>query len=729
MDNVCYNDLLEKVKTYIHNPKDLERIYEAYQFADLKHKNQMRKSGDPYITHPLHVAIILAELHVGPDTIIAGLLHDVVEDTDVVLNEIKDKFGPDVAGMVDGVTKLTKMKFASLEQKQAENHQKMLLAMGKDIRVIVVKLADRLHNIRTIDAQNPEKRERICKETLEIYAPLAHRLGMFKIKAELEDRSLRYTDPIMFKKIEEDISSTNSARLENIDHIIVEIKDYLKTEGVNDFEIKGRVKNIYSIYKKMINQHKEFEDIYDVLAIRIIVDTIDNCYRVLGLIHAKYTPVPKRFKDYIAVPKPNMYQSLHTTVISGTGLTFEVQIRTKEMDQIAELGIAAHWAYKENVTYSKEKEQFEIAQKLKWYADLLQFNEEDKDESDPKTFVDSIRKDILTTSVYVYTPTGDVIDLPKGATPIDLAYKIHTELGNTMIGALVNKKIVPLDYELQNGDIVSIRTNKNSQGPSASWLKIAKTTHARHKIKSFLNKQNKDILLESGKRQLEEEFQSQRIYNYELKDEFVLKNFGKNNIETVTDLYIEIGKGTISEKTVVMKYIGEVKRDRETIIQQSIAKFNRGQKHISETGVIVDGLTNPQIKLAVCCYPIPGDPIVGYITKGTGIVVHHQNCKNLANLQKERLINLTWAPNITRKYPISLKILAKTNNQLLADVMNTLSTLNINVSSLNVKNNLNLETIIKIKILVTDIEELDKVLVNLYKIPAVNEIRRENLCA
>ncbi len=728
MDNISFNDLLNKVTTYIHNETDLKRIYEAYEFADEKHKGQMRRSGDPYITHPLHVAIILAELHVGPDTIIAGLLHDVVEDTNVILDEISKKFGSDVAGMVDGVTKLTMMKFTSLEEKQAENQQKMLLAMGKDIRVIVVKLADRLHNIRTIDAQNPEKRARICKETLEIYAPLAHRLGMFKIKAELEDRSLRYTDPDMFKKIEEDISKTNSARLENIDHIIDEIKAYLKDEKVVPIEIKGRVKNIYSIYKKMINQHKEFEDIYDVLAIRIIVDTIDNCYRVLGLIHAKYTPVPKRFKDYIAVPKPNMYQSLHTTVISSGGLTFEVQIRTKDMDNVAELGIAAHWAYKENVTYSKEKEQFEIASKLKWYAELLKFNEEDKDDSDPKTFVDSIRKDILTTSVYVYTPTGDVIDLPKGATPLDLAYKIHTELGNTMIGALVNKRIVPLDYELQNGDIVSIRTNKNSQGPSASWLKIAKTTHARHKIKSFLNKQNKDILLESGKRQLEEEFQNQRIYNYDLKDDFVNKTFGKNNINTLNELYIELGKGTLSEKTVVNKYLGEVKKDRETIIQQSIAKFNRNQKHISETGVIVEGLSNPQIKLAVCCNPVPGDPIVGYITKGSGIVVHHANCKNLVNLAKERLINLLWDNNITRKYPVALKINASNNMQLLGDVMTTLSSLNINVSSLNVKNNINtLETIIKIKIIVLNLADLNNVIANLKKISAIHEITREGL--
>lgn len=727
MDNVTYKDLFAKISTYIHNLNDQERIYRAYLLADEKHKGQMRKSGDPYISHPLHVAIILAELHVGPDTIIAGLLHDVVEDTDTVLDQIAELFGDDVAGMVDGVTKLTKMKFTSLEQKQAENHQKMLLAMGKDIRVIVVKLADRLHNIRTIDAQSEEKRARICRETLEIYAPLAHRLGMFKIKAELEDRSLRYTDPEMFKKIEADISENTSARLENIDHIIDQIREYLKEEKVSNFNIKGRVKNIYSIYKKMINQHKDFEDIYDVLAIRIIVDTIDNCYRVLGIIHANYTPVPKRFKDYIAVPKPNMYQSLHTTVISSDGLTFEVQIRTKEMDDVAELGIAAHWAYKENVAYSKEKEQFEIAQKLKWYADLLKFNEEDSEEADAKTFVDSIRKDILTTSVYVYTPTGDVIDLPKGATPLDLAYKIHTELGNTMVGAIVNKHIVPIDYELQNGDIVSIRTNKNSSGPNIRWLNIAKTTHARHKIKSFLNKLNRDVLYDSGKKIVEEEFQSQKIFSYDLKDDFVSECFGKNNINTVADLYVEIAKGTLSEKTVVNKYIGIAKYDKESIIQKSIDKANKMLQSSSETGVVVEGLKNPQLKLAVCCNPVPGDPIVGYVTKGSGIVVHHSKCRNIRNFSEERLIKLNWGNNITRKYPVLLKIQAMQNVQLLGEIMNTLSSLNISTSSLNVKNNQNLETIIKIKILVSNTIELEKVLANLNKIPAISNILRDNV--
>ena len=727
MDKVSYDDLYNIISTYIHNLSDQERIYNAYLFAKEKHEGQFRKSGDPYICHPLHVAIILAELHVGPDTIIAGLLHDVVEDTDTILDQIKERFGSDVAGMVDGVTKLTKMKFSSLEEKQAENHQKMLLAMGKDIRVIVVKLADRLHNIRTIDAQAPEKRERICKETLEIYAPLAHRLGMFKIKAELEDRSLKYTNHEMYEKISKSISDMSTSRLDNIDHIIDQIKGFLKLDNVTNFEIKGRVKNVYSIYKKMTNQHKEFEDIYDVLAIRIIVDTIDNCYRVLGIIHAHYTPVPKRFKDYIAVPKPNMYQSLHTTVISQNGLTFEVQIRTHEMDEVAELGIAAHWAYKENVTYSKEKEQFEIASKLKWYAELLKFNEEDKDDSDAITFVDSVRKDILTTSVYVYTPTGDVIDLPKGATPIDLAYKIHTEVGNQMIGAIVNKRIVPLDYELQNGDIVSIRTSNNSSGPSVGWLKICKTTHARHKIKNFLNRLNKEVLIENGKKLVEQEFANQKVTNYELKDDFVKENFQMNNVETVLELYAEIGKGSLSEKTVVSKYVGLDKNLKALKLQKSIEKYERITNQITETGVIVEGLTNPQIKLAICCEPIPGDEIVGYVSKGSGIVVHRKDCKNVANLEKDRLLNVYWSDNITRRYKATLKIIAMQGLNLITDIMNILSAYNVNVSSLNVKNNNNLETIVRLTLLVSNVSELEKVVQNLNKIETIAEIERDNI--
>lgn len=678
--SVGYEDLYAVTSQYIHTAKDQELIQKAYDVAATLHEGQFRKSGEAYIVHPLCVAIILAELHAGPATLCAGLLHDTVEDTKETKEDVAKVFGEDIASIVDGVTKLTQLKFASLEEKQAENHQHMLLAMAKDIRVIIVKLADRLHNIRTLGALSAEKQERIAKETLEIYAPLAHKLGMFKIKAELEDTALKYVEPVWYAKIISQIKNDTAVRFNSIDHTIAEIREYLEPEKIPHFEIKGRIKNTYSIYKKMINQSKAFEDIYDILAIRIIVNTVGECYQVLGIIHAHYTPVPKRFKDYIAVPKPNMYQSLHTTVISNDGLIFEVQIRTEEMDRVAELGVAAHWAYKENVEYSKEKEQFEIASKLKWYAELLQYSEEDKS-AEAKDFVDTIKEEILTTNVYVYTPTGEVIALPKGATPLDFAYKIHTNIGNKTVGAMVNNRIVPLEYELQNGDIISIKTNKNSFGPSENWLKIAKTSHAKHKIKSFLNKQNRDVLVANGKSLVEEEFRSNRL-TPDLTEDFVVTNFSKNNINSLEDLYCEVGKGALSAKTVVKKYTGEGRNHEESLAKQ-IERSQRILTTNSETGVVVEGLKNPQLKLGSCCNPIPGDPIMGYVTKGYGIVVHHRSCKNASSFAKERLISLEWATNPNRKYPVSIKITAVTNNNLLVEIMNVVSANCLSILSIN----------------------------------------------
>ena len=593
------DDLLKLTGEYIHKEESIELITKAFNRANSLHEGQFRKSGEPYIIHPLNVACILANLHAGPQTICAGLLHDVVEDTPITKEELAKEFGNEIAEIVDGVTKVGQLKFASLEQKQVENHQHMLLAMAKDIRVIIVKLADRLHNIRTLSSLAEEKRVRIARETLEIYAPLAHKLGMFRIKAELEDSSLNYVEPVFYNKILTQIKSDNSARIQNVDHTIDEIKKILAKEGLENYQIKGRIKNIYSIYKKMVKQNKDFKDIYDILAIRIIVNTITECYQVLGLIHAHYTPVPKRFKDYIAVPKPNLYQSLHTTVISEDGFTFEVQIRTVEMDDIAENGIAAHWAYKENVEYSKEREQFEIASKLKWYAELLQFSEEKNE--DAKDYVDTVKEEILSTNVYVYTPTGDVIDLPRGATPLDFAYKIHTNIGNKTVGAIVNNHIVSLDYELQNGDIISIKTNKNSFGPSENWLRIAKTTHARHKIKNFLNKQNKDILIIHGKELIDEEFRQSKITSYELTEEFAKKNFSKNNVNSLEDLYLEVAKSNVSAKTIVSKYAPELENGTiEQTISRQIERNNRILTTNSETGVVVEGLSSPQLKLGSC---------------------------------------------------------------------------------------------------------------------------------
>lgn len=726
MSRSTYEELYELTSTYLHKEENQALIKKAYDWAFNLHKGQFRKSGEPYIIHPLNVACILAELHVGPATIAAGLLHDVVEDTNCTKEDLEREFGSDIAELVDGVTKLNQLKFVSLEQKQAENHQHMLLAMAKDIRVIVVKLADRLHNIRTLGALSEEKQVRIAKETLEIYAPLAHKLGMFRIKAELEDTALKYVDNAMYNKILSQVKSDQSARISNVDHTIEEIRGFLAPCNFKTLQIKGRIKNIYSIYKKMITQHKSFEDIYDVLAIRVIVETIGECYQVLGLIHAHYTPVPKRFKDYIAVPKPNMYQSLHTTVISDDGFTFEVQIRTVDMDKVAEYGIAAHWAYKENIEYSKEKEQFEIASKLKWYGDLLKFSEEEKP-SEATEYVETVKEDILSTNVYVYTPTGEVVDLPKGATPLDFAYKIHTNIGNTTVGATVNNHIVPLDYELKNGDIISIRTNKNSFGPSENWLKIAKTAHARHKIKSFLNKQNKDILLIQGKNSIDAEFKNNKVNQYELTEDFVIKNFSKNNVNSIDDLYLEVAKGNLSPKTIYAKYSGDNGRTTEDALSRQMERNQRILTTNSETGVVVEGLSNPQLKLGNCCNPIPGDEIVGYVTKGNGIVVHNINCKNCASFQRERFIPLSWATNPGRKYPVSIKIYAQSNMNLLVDVMNTVSASNMSILSISANSNMNLETIVKLKVLTSNLDELETMIVNMKKIKSVYNIERDNL--
>ncbi len=719
-------DLLSLTKEYIHSEESTNKIVHAYNVAYKMHDGQFRKSGEPYIIHPLNVACILASLHVGPDTICAGLLHDVVEDTAMTKEDLAKDFGNDIAELVDGVTKVGQLKFVSLEEKQVENHQHMLLAMAKDIRVIVVKLADRLHNIRTLGSLPEEKQVRIAKETLEIYAPLAHKLGIFRIKAELEDTALKYVEPAYYNKILGQIKADDSVRMKNVDHTIDEIKKILDDSGVKDFRIKGRIKNIYSIYKKMVKQNKDFNDIYDILAIRVIVKTIGECYQVLGLIHSHYTPVPKRFKDYIAVPKPNMYQSLHTTVISEDGFTFEVQIRTEDMDRVAEYGIAAHWAYKEGVEYSKEREQFEIAQKLKWYGDLLKFSEEEKSD-DAKDYVETVKEDLLNTNVYVYTPTGEVIDLPVGATPLDFAYKIHTNIGNKTVGAMVNNHIVPLDYELKTGDIISIKTNKNSFGPSENWLKIAKTTHAKHKIKSFLNKQNRDVLIAHGKELVDEEFHQNKIISYDLTDEFAKENFTKNNINNLDELYLEVGKANLSPKTIVAKFTGDDANKLEEAFNRQMERNQRILTTNSDTGVVVEGLSNPQLKLGSCCNPIPGDEIIGYVTKGNGIVVHHVNCKNAKTFQQERIIPLKWATNPGRKYPVSIKIEATSNMNLLVEIMNTVSASNMSILAINANNSSIVQTIVKLKVMCNSLVDLEKMIINLKKVKYIYNIERENL--
>lgn len=723
MRDSLFQSLYDVFSEYIHLEDDVKLIEYAYLFAKENHQGQLRRSGEPYITHPVAVAIILAHLGAGPNTLAAALLHDVVEDTDISFDDMRKVFGSDITNLVDGVTKLSKLAFTT-EPSQADNHQKMLLAMAKDIRVILIKIADRLHNIRTLSSMSESSQVRIAQETLEIYAPIAHKLGLFVIKAELEDRSLKYTEPDKYYEISHLIQSKKDEREQSISNIIGVIDDLFENNHLDSFEIKGRIKNIFSIYKKMYLNDRPFEDIYDLLAIRIIVDKVEECYQALGIIHANFTPIPRRFKDYIAVPKPNMYQSLHTTVLSSDGTLFEVQIRTKEMDEIAELGIAAHWAYKENKVYSKEKEQFEIAQKLKWYGELLKMSEDVDDFSvDSQEFVDSVKGDILGANVYVFTPKGEVIELAKGSSPIDFAYRIHSDVGNKMVGAIVNNRIVSLEYELKTGDIVTVKTNKGSYGPSESWLKIAKSSHAKNKIKAFLNKKNVDNLLAQGKELMEKELTGKTLAE-PFNDDFVKKYFSKQNVKNVDELYIELAKNTISVKTVGAKLVGQ-EVDKDLYLIKQMEKATKNLQATSETGVIVEGLTHPQIKLGNCCLPIPGDNISGYISRQGGIVVHTDLCPNASSLDQSRKIDVYWATNTNRKYPTLLKIIGNNNPNFLFSVVTTINASNVSVAEMNSQTTASLETIIKLKVIIEDLNKLERLIVNVKNISDVYSVERD----
>ncbi|OED59405.1 RelA/SpoT family protein [Acholeplasma laidlawii] len=721
MNDALYKALIKDISHYIKSESNINLITKAYIVAKEKHLGQMRKSGEPYITHPTAVARILAELEAGPQTLVAALLHDTVEDTDYTLEGIEKDFGKDVASLVDGVTKLSKLQFK--DSLQTDNQQKMLLAMAKDIRVILIKIADRLHNMRTLDSMAPDRQIAISKETLDIYAPIAHRLGLFRWKAELEDRALRYVHPAMYYKVSNLVKAKKVERESNINNVIDYIKELFKESDLTNFEIKGRIKNIYSIYKKMTKDMRDFEDIYDLLAVRIIVDKVETCYQSLGIIHAHFTPIPKRFKDYIAVPKPNLYQSLHTTVLHSDGTLFEVQIRTKEMDKVAEDGIAAHWAYKENKVYSKEKEQFEMMSRLKWYADLLRMTEDKDDQGEnSEEFVETVKTDIFSANVYVFTPKGEVVEIPSGGTPIDFAYKIHTDVGHKMVGATVNNRIVTLDYELQTGDVVAIKTNKNSSGPSEDWLKIAKSAHARHKIKGFINKSNYEYTLANGKELLDKELLMNKKEDV-ITDEWVRQNFEKISITNLQDLYLEIGKGNVSTKTVLNKLMPEI--SKEQLIQRQIERTQRQLTATSDTGVIIEGLTTPQIKLANCCTPIPGDSISGYVTKGSGIVVHAQHCINLQQYDKNRLIPAYWGTNINRKYATWIKIKGTTRNGLLTEIIQTANSSGIAIAEVSAITSHELESIIKLKVTLKEKRELDLLILNIQKVPQVYYVERE----
>ena len=726
------DDVLAMCKEYM-NETHIKFIEKAIYFATYAHKDQIRKSGEAYIVHPIQVAGILAELKLDPDTIATGFLHDVVEDTGFSIDDIEYEFGKDVAFLVEGVTKLGKIKYKSHAEQQAENHRKMLLAMANDLRVIMVKLADRLHNLRTLKFHKPEKQRMIAEETLEIYAPLAHRLGMNKIKWELEDTSLRYLNPQQYYRIVHLMNSKRDEREEYIETTIENIKEATKDLDI-EAVIYGRPKHIYSIYRKMKDQKKQFSEIYDLLAIRVLVDSIKDCYAVLGAIHTKWKPMPGRFKDYIAIPKANMYQSIHTTVIGPGGRPVEIQIRTFEMHQVAEYGVAAHWAYKEG---NKEKVTNDPLQKqLDWFKDLIELQNETKDAKD---FMNSVKEDIFGDKVYVFTPKGDVSELPLGSGPLDFAYNIHTEVGNKTVGAKVNNKIVPLNYQLKTGDIVEVLTSANSFGPSRDWINLVYTTRAKNKIKRFFKLQDRDENIIKGRELLEKQI-TELGFNFKdfmtkqgMKDIATRFNFG-----TEEDLLASIGFGEISYQTVANKMTDKARKEIEDqkVVEtafektttQGLKKESQKMKIRHEGGVIIEGVDNLLIRLSRCCNPVPGDDIVGYITKGRGISVHRKDCPNvqLPESEQNRLIEVDWedTANTGQQYDTELVVEGYNRNGLLNEVLNVINSTTKSLNSVNGKVDANKIATISVNIGILNTQQLDFIVDKIKQIPDVYSVRR-----
>lgn len=718
-----FNRLINRIKEYYPNC-DFELLKKAYMLSKTAHEGQLRVSGEPFIVHPVEVAYILAELELDCTAITAGLLHDTLEDTTCTEEELREEFGNEIADLVEGVTKLGKIHFTTKEERQAENLRKMFLAMAKDIRVVLIKLADRLHNMRTLKYMPKDKQIEKAKETLEIYAPLAHRLGIFKVKWELEDLCLRYIDPKGYYDLVNKIAQKRKEREEYINQIIETIKTKTKDIGI-DVHIDGRAKHFYSIYKKMVEQNKTLDQIYDLFAIRIIVNSVKDCYAVLGLVHELYKPMPRRFKDYIAMPKPNMYQSLHTTLIGKEGTPFEVQIRTWEMHRVAEVGIAAHWKYKEGTT-----ENSELDNKLAWLRQLLEWQKEMRDANE---FMETLKIDLFTDEVFVFTPKGDVINLPAGSTPIDFAYSIHSAIGNKMMGAKVNGKIVPLGYELKNGDIVEILTSASVHGPSRDWLKIVKSSQARNKINQWFKKQNKEENIVKGKELVEKELKKQGISYSELfKPEWVEVILKRYNFNTLDDVFASIGYGGITANKIISRlkeeYRKHVKLDEvgekapEWISQP---KNRRKKKAVPESGIVVKGLKNCLVRLSRCCNPVPGDEIVGYITRGRGVSVHRKDCVNVTNnVDDDRLIEVSWYTAGNVAYNADITVMANDRTALLMEVTNIIGEAKIPLKAINARTTRDQIAIIHLTLEITDTEQLDKIIRKLRKVDGVFEVTR-----
>ena len=703
--------LVKKIKENCVNI-NMDMVDKAYNLAFEAHKEQKRDSGEPYIIHPIEVATILAELGMDTSTIVAGLLHDVIEDTEYTYDDIKNLFGEEVANLVSGVTKITKMEYKSKEEQQADNFRKMLLAMADDIRVIIIKLADRLHNMRTLKYRKKEKQKKTAMETLDIYAPLAHRLGISKIKWELEDLSFRYLHEEEYYDLVKQVAEKRTEREIYIKKIIEDMYNKLEEAGI-DSDIDGRPKHFFSIYKKMVTKNKSIEQIFDLTAIRVLVNTVKDCYEVLGIVHTIYKPIPGRFKDYIAMPKPNMYQSLHTTVIGPQGKTFEIQIRTFEMHRTAEYGIAAHWKYKEGDNNGETKEK-NFESKLVWLRDMLEFQ---KETADAQEFIEGFKIDLFTDEIFLFTPKGVVIDLPNGATPIDFAYRIHTDIGNKCVGAKVNGKIVPLDYKLKTGEIVEVLTSNNAKGPNMDWLNIAKSNQAKSKIRSWFKKAKKEENISKGKELFEKELKKQGVHFADIaKGETYEKFVKRNNINGMDDLYALIGLGAISASSFIWKLKDEnqskdekvIEENTNKIIEDNISKAQRNK--IDQTvGITVKGVDNLMIRFAKCCNPVPGDDIMGYITKGRGISVHRADCGNLKNLIMEdgdKVVDVSWGTSNGRAYIAEIQVKAEDRSGLLTDIMGIISELNLQLNALNAKSAKGSMAYVNIKVKIDTVELL-----------------------
>ncbi|WP_168121649.1 bifunctional (p)ppGpp synthetase/guanosine-3',5'-bis(diphosphate) 3'-pyrophosphohydrolase [Paenibacillus sp. HB172176] len=719
--------LLEKASVYMKE-QDLIRIKEAYDFAEQAHHGQVRKSGEPYILHPVTVADILVDMGMDVLSIIAALLHDVVEDTTVDLQTVRAKFGETCAMLVDGLTKLEKIRFQSKEEQQNENYRKMFVAMAQDIRVILIKLADRLHNMRTLKYQSEESQRRIAYETLEIFCPIAHRLGISAIKWEMEDIALRYLNPQQYYRIANLMKKKRAEREQFIDDVISRISEKLDEMGIEG-DISGRPKHLYSIYKKMTSRNKQFNEIYDLMAIRIIVDNIKDCYATLGIIHTLWKPMPGRFKDYIAMPKANMYQSLHTTVIGPNGEPTEVQIRTWEMHRTSEYGIAAHWAYKEGMIVPDGN----FEDKMSWFREILELQNETRDASE---FMESLKMDFFADLVFVFTPSGEVIELPAGSVPLDFAYRIHTEVGNRTIGAKVNSRIVPLDHKLKTGDIVEILTSKHSYGPSQDWVKIAQSSHARSKIRQWFKKEKREENVAKGRELLEKELKRLGLEPAVwMADEKLLEAASKFAFHDIEDMMSAIGFGGITATQICTRLTEKLRKEAEEAKQielsgemKEIKASAPGKKSRPSHGVTVKGVENLLIRFARCCNPVPGDEIVGYITRGRGVSIHRMDCLNIPfgedGEEAERIIEVEWEDSVDASYSVDIEITGNDRRGLLNEVLQAVSESKTNISAVTGRSVKNKMALIHMTVLIRNIEHLTSVVDKIKRVKDIYSVQR-----